>query len=120
MIPQLVVRLVHPSDLINGGGRVCTVWTASQVELRVDDTAGVDPAVVAPLRRVLNEVLPSVPGGCPVMRIYVERAMPDDHLVTVEITPYQTDVHVLAGLLPEPIADEIAAHGTYLARHVRP
>lgn len=125
MIPRLDVRLVPPSELIAGdplSGHVNTVWTAGHVEIRVDRTAGVDPAVVAPLRRVLSEVLPVGNGAaeCPIVRFHLDRAMPDDSLVMAECTPYQTDVYLRAGSMPADVAEEIAGHSTNVARRVRP
>lgn len=121
--PHLLLRLVDPAELILS--RINLAHVGGRIELRIDSTAGVDPAALPPLQeiglRTLTELVPiMIPGRPPIVRYYLERDIPGNRLVHVEFSPYQADVYLQRGLMPQDVADEIAGHSTNLLRHLAP
>lgn len=118
--PHLLIRLVDPAELILS--RINLAHVGARIELRIDRTAGVDPAALHPLTELgiqtLAQLVPLIePGRTPVVRYYMERAIPGGLLVAADFTPYQADVYLQRGLMPQDVADEIAGHSTNLLRH---
>lgn len=118
--PHLLLRFVDSADLILSRINIASV--GGRIELRIDRTAGVDPAALKPLQeiglRTLTELMPiMIPDRSPIVRYYLERDMPDNSLVHVDLTPYQVDVYLQRDLMPQWVADEIAGHSTNLLRH---
>jgi hypothetical protein len=118
---QIVIRLADPAELVLG--RVNTRWLGGgAIELLLDRTEA-DPASVPVLTEArdlaLRKVVPLLHahGPPPIVRYYVERHIPGGRLVHVEPSPWQTDVYLAHGLLPQEMADELAGHSTNLLRH---
>ncbi|WP_431897820.1 hypothetical protein [Nonomuraea sp. bgisy101] len=117
MTPHLHIGLVNPSVLVIS--RVNSRMTQGRVELLLDRT-GVDPYVLEPLQiigaRTLSELVPMLrPGRPPTVRYFMERDIPG--LVYMDVTPYQADIYLERGLIPQDLADELAGHSTNLLRH---
>lgn len=120
MTPSLHIHLAAPADLL--ASRVNTRWSNGQLTMYIDRT-GVDPAVIQPLRDVgektLADLVPQIdPRRPPVVRYFLERDIPGSRLVQIEFTPYQADVYLQRGLLPQDLADELAAHSTFLLSRI--
>ncbi|MGW3346757.1 hypothetical protein ACWDA3_25890 [Nonomuraea rubra] len=85
------------------------------------DRTLVDPRLVVALQSAGQQALPTllhmiVPGRTPIVRYFLERDIPGGQLVHVELTPYQNDVYVKRGLMPQAVADELAGHSTAILR----
>jgi hypothetical protein len=120
---SLNLRYARPNELLHG--RVNLAKTGELFELRIDPAAGIDSAVFQPLIALARTTLPQVlsmiePGRSPIVRYYVERNLPGGRLVAADIAPYQADIYVEHGLMPQDVADEIAGHSTHLIRRLTP
>ncbi|MFD9944544.1 hypothetical protein ACFWYW_48490 [Nonomuraea sp. NPDC059023] len=121
----LTVRFARPSEIIIGGQADLALTRSGQIELRIDPHAGADPALLDPLaeagEQAFHDLLPLLePGRPPIIRCYVERHMPGNKLVHVEVDPRQTDVHIAHGLARRLTAHQIAGLSTHLMRRVTP
>ncbi|MCW2878005.1 MAG: hypothetical protein JWQ95_2105 [Sphaerisporangium sp.] len=122
MIPQTFLRFVDPAELISG--RVNTVFSDDRVELRIDRTK-LASILFCPLSElgvdITTHLVPRIiPGRPPIVRYFMERDIPSGLLIHADVTPYQIDIYVKHGLMPPDLADEIAAHSTYLLRRLSP
>jgi hypothetical protein len=118
--PHVAIRLVDPAEL--HFGRVTTRQRGSTFELLLDGTV-VDPAAVPALLEArdiaLTQVVPLIEPDRPppIVRYFMERNIPGGRLVSVDVNPFQTDVYLEFGLMPQDTADEVAAHSTNMLRH---
>ncbi|MEV4059685.1 hypothetical protein [Nonomuraea dietziae] len=120
MTPHLHVRLVNPSELVLS--RINLTYLGGRLELRIDRTARVDPAVQDALRAMANRALTELvsmanPRRPPIVRYYLESGIPGG-LVHADLSPYQADIYLERGLMPQDLADELAAHSTFLLRRI--
>ncbi|NJP93954.1 hypothetical protein HCN51_31720 [Nonomuraea sp. FMUSA5-5] len=100
--------------------RVNLRWRGGTLEVLLDRT-DVDPASVPVLMeataRARTEIVPFIEDGAsPIVRYFMERNIPGDQQFHMDASPYQTDVYLEHGLMPQAIADEIAGHTTNLFR----
>lgn len=117
--PRLFLRIVDPAELILS--RINLANTARGLELRIHPLAGVDPVALDPLQRAGEQALADlvpimIPGVVPIIRYHLIRNVPGG-LVHVEPSPYQADVFLELGLMPQDVGDEIAGQSTNLMRH---
>lgn len=118
MTPQLRIHLVDPAKLIMS--RINSRWSSGALDVFIDRTH-VDPVTAGALleagNRAMKDLIPLIkPDRPPVVRYFMERNI-SDRLVAVDFTPYQADVYLEEGLMPQDLADELAAHSTHLLRH---
>ena len=119
MKPHLSIRLTDPSHLISG--RVNTVIRRNALDIVIDATSGVDPAVLTPLRDTSLLVLGTLVIGGRIsplitVRFVLERDIPG--LVRTDISDTQVDVYLERHTMPLAVADELAGHVTHLTRRL--
>lgn len=116
--PRITINLTDPSELLTG--RVQTrITAAAALDIQIDNTAGVDPIVLEPLRdksigALSLLALRGETSRLITVRYIVERNIPD--LVDMDVDVAQVDVYIDCGLVPQDVADELAAHATHLTR----
>lgn len=121
MTPHLLLRLVDPVALVLS--RVNSRWYGGALELRIDRT-DVDPAAHSALLeagiRTLVELVPLIAANrrLPVVRYYTECDIPGRKLWHMDVMPYQADIYLRQGLMPQELADELAGHYTNIACHL--
>ncbi len=120
--PVLSIRLAPLAPLLLHS-RIATRITPGRIDTVIADTSGVDPAVLEPLRAAGAQALDDLQrrGGISpliTVRYILDRAIPG--LVRIDASEAQIDVYVELGLMPQDIADELAAHATHLARRILP
>ncbi|PZG20577.1 hypothetical protein [Nonomuraea aridisoli] len=121
MSPLIVIRLVDPAELVSG--RVNMKWRPTAIDVLLDRTV-VDPEALPVLEeaaaRGLAQLLPILQPGrpVPVVRYFLERDMPVGSL-HLDISPFQTDIFISQGLMPEAVAEELSSHSTHMLRRLR-
>ncbi|WP_219466928.1 hypothetical protein [Nonomuraea rhizosphaerae] len=68
--------------------------------------------------RTFVELVPLIQAHSPVVRYYMNRVIPGQPIY-VEASPWQVDVFVPPGLMPQEVADELAGHYTHAIRYIR-
>lgn len=118
--PLLTIHLVDPKCLISG--LVSTYICPNRIVVLINQTMEVDPEVVRELERQGGQVQPQLaalvePGRPYAVRYFLERDIPGNQMVYLDVSSTQTDVYVQRDLMPWSVADELAAHSTIIVPH---
>ena len=117
--PRLSIRLADPSQLI--AGHVNTRIRRGSSDIVIDDSIGVDPAILIPLRDLSLRALGSLVIGERIsplitVRFVLERDLPG--LAHLDVSDTQVDFYLERSTMPFDVAEELASHVTHLTRRV--
>ncbi|GAA0853207.1 hypothetical protein GCM10009525_82290 [Streptosporangium amethystogenes subsp. fukuiense] len=121
MSAHLAIRLADPSRLING--HVSSFFQGGRFFFLVNRNLKVDPEVLQELEHKGGQAIPRLtsllePNRPYCVRYFLERDIPGNEMTHLEIGPFQTDVYVHPSLMPQSVADELAAHSTVMTPHI--